>query len=250
MSNKNGLGKLYDRLTPEERFRLDVLATARGDKEESEHLTSTCPKRTYTMNEVGFTGRWHGAVELTFINLLDVRASMDKVQMIDAFRVAFPYLRTVWKDDTHDAYFEGHRSGSSHAWKVAGREGEPPGWEGDDEEGERGADPATEGDLEKISERAEGAFGFIVDALERLEREFTEEALTQWVAFRGFCEEELGLEATKLLGAIMPPAVEYVQRLEERASSLEIEPDKEGVEEYRAITDGAWPSYVRGSRKG
>jgi hypothetical protein len=250
MSNKNGLGKLYDRLTPEERFRLDVLATARGDKEESEHLTSTCPKRTYTMNEVGFTGRWHGAVELTFINLLDLRASMDKVQMIDAFRVAFPYLRTVWKDDTHDAYFEGHRSGSSHAWKVAGREGEPPGWEGDDEEAERGADPATEGDLEKISERAEGAFGFIVDALERLEREFTEEALTQWVAFRGFCEEELGLEATKLLGAIMPPAVEYVQRLEERASSLEIEPDKEGIEEYRAITDGAWPSYVRGSRKG
>ena len=32
----NGLGKLYDRLTPEERFRLDVLAMARGDVEESE----------------------------------------------------------------------------------------------------------------------------------------------------------------------------------------------------------------------
>jgi hypothetical protein len=27
---RKGLGKLYDRLTPEERFRLDVLATARG----------------------------------------------------------------------------------------------------------------------------------------------------------------------------------------------------------------------------
>lgn len=27
---QNGLGKLYDRLTPEERFRLDVLAMARG----------------------------------------------------------------------------------------------------------------------------------------------------------------------------------------------------------------------------
>ena len=46
MSNKNALGKLYDRLTPEERFRLDVLAMARGDKEESEHLTSTCPIRS------------------------------------------------------------------------------------------------------------------------------------------------------------------------------------------------------------
>jgi hypothetical protein len=54
---QSGLGKLYDRLTPEERFRLDVLAKARGDKAESEHLTRTCPKRSYTMNEVAFSGR-------------------------------------------------------------------------------------------------------------------------------------------------------------------------------------------------
>ncbi len=39
--------------------------------------------------------------------------------------------------------------------------------------------------------------------------------------------------------------------LEERASRLEIEPDKEDVEEYRTITDDAWPSYLRGAiRKG
>src|SRR5918994_3912097 len=43
MSTKKGLGRLYDRLTPEERFRLDVLALARGDEEESESLPATCP---------------------------------------------------------------------------------------------------------------------------------------------------------------------------------------------------------------
>ncbi len=47
----------------------------------------------------------------------------------------------------------------------------------------------------------------------------------------------------------MPPAVEYVRGLEERAERLEIEPDPKGVEEYRAITDGAWPSYVRGTTR-
>jgi hypothetical protein len=223
-----------------------VLAMARGDAEESERLTSTCPKRTYTMNEVGFTGRWHGAVELTIVHLLDLRSRMDKVQMIDAVHVAFPYLRTVWEDDAHDAYLDGHRSGSSHAWRKAGREGEPPGWEGDDEEAERGADPAIEGSLDEISERGGETFGFILDALERLEREFTEEALSQWAAFRGFCEEELGLNATEVLGAIMPPAVEYVRGLEERAERLEIEPDPKGVEDYRAITDCAWPAFLRG----
>ena len=159
--------------------------------------------------------------------------------MIDAFRVAFPYLGTLWKNDAQDAYFDGHRSGSSHAWKVAGKSGEPPGWEADDEAAERNADPTIEGSLDEISERAGEAFGFIVDALERLEREFTQEALTQWAAFRGFCEEELGLQAAEVLGTIMPPAVEYVRSLEERAERPEIEPDPKGLQEYRAITDGA-----------
>jgi hypothetical protein len=125
--------------------------------------------------------------------------------------------------------------------------GRAPGWESDDDEAERNADPAIEGDLEKISERCEDAFGFIVGALEKLEREFTEEALAQWSAYRGFCEKELELEATKLLRAIMPPAVEYVRGLEERAERLGIEPDPQSVEEYRAIMDYTWPSYVRGA---
>ena len=47
MSTKKALGRLYDRLTPEERFRLDVLALSRGDEEESERLTATCPRRDY-----------------------------------------------------------------------------------------------------------------------------------------------------------------------------------------------------------
>jgi hypothetical protein len=246
MTKHNGLEKLYDRLTPEERFKLDVEAMARGDNEESEHLTRSCPTRTYTMKEIGFSGRWHGALELTLITLLDLRARMDKVQMIDAFRLAFPYMRTLWVNDTHEAYFDGHSSGSRHAWRMAGKCGEPPGWESDDEVAETNADPSIEGDLQKISERGEDAFSFIVDVLERLEREFTEEAFAQWSAYRGFCEEELELEAMKLLKAIMPQAAEYAQSLEERAARLEIEPDAKSVEEYRAIMDDTWPSYVRG----
>ena len=45
MSTKKGLGRLYDKLSLEERFRLDVLALARADEEESERLTATCPRR-------------------------------------------------------------------------------------------------------------------------------------------------------------------------------------------------------------
>jgi len=41
MSKKNALGKLHDRLTPSERFRLDVEAHARGDETESRRLVDT-----------------------------------------------------------------------------------------------------------------------------------------------------------------------------------------------------------------
>jgi hypothetical protein len=88
-------GRLYDGLTPEERFQLKVLALARGDKEESERLTATCPRRGYTMYDWGFIGRWEAARELTMLAYMDVAGRLDKIKMIGAFRSLFPYLSTI-----------------------------------------------------------------------------------------------------------------------------------------------------------
>jgi hypothetical protein len=63
--SKNGLRRYYDRLMPEERFRLDVLAMARGDAAESERLVGSCPKLSYRMNDRAFVGRWTGAMDIT-----------------------------------------------------------------------------------------------------------------------------------------------------------------------------------------
>jgi hypothetical protein len=133
MSSKKGLGRLYDRLSPEERFRLDVLALARGDEEESERVTATCPRRDYTMYDWGFVGRWEAARELALLTYVDVVRRLDKIGMIGAFRSLFPYLGTIWQDDVHGAYFDGHKAGSRHAWNRSGKAGEPPGWETDEE---------------------------------------------------------------------------------------------------------------------
>jgi hypothetical protein len=86
MSSKKRLGRLYYRLTPEERFRLDVLALARGDEEESERLTATCPRRNYTMNDSGFVGPWEAARELAMLSYVDVVRRLDKIKVIVAFR--------------------------------------------------------------------------------------------------------------------------------------------------------------------
>jgi hypothetical protein len=80
MSTKKGLGRPYDRLTPEERFRLDVLALAREDEEESERLTATCPRRAYTMNDWAFVGRWEAARELAMLAYVDVVRRLDKTR--------------------------------------------------------------------------------------------------------------------------------------------------------------------------
>jgi hypothetical protein len=238
MSTKKGLGRLYDRLSPEERFRLDVLALARGDEEESERLTATCPRRDYTMYDWGFVGRWEAAQELTLLAYVDVVRRLDKIKMIGAFRGLFPYLSNIWQDDVHEAYFDGHKAGSRHAWNRSGKTGEPPGWEADEEEAERNADPGMDENLQKWT--GERRYDRLEGKLEEMERELVREALTAWLGFAGFCAQEMGLEAEKLLEAVGRPFAERVRNLEELSARHEMEADVEGVEEYLVMMTKAW----------
>jgi hypothetical protein len=238
MSGKKGLGRLYDRLTLEERFRLDVLALARGDEEESERLTDTCPRRGYTMNDWVFVGRWEAARELAMLACMDVARYLDKIKMIATFRGLFPYLNTIWQDDAHWAYFDGHRAGSRHAWKRSGKRGEPPGWEADEEEAERNGDPTIDEDLKKWT--GEGRYASLEGKLEEMERELVGEALTAWSGFARFCEQEMGLEAKELVEALARPFAEGVRELEELSARHEVEADVEGVEGYLVMMTEAW----------
>jgi hypothetical protein len=242
VSAKKGLGRLYDRLTPEERFRLDVLAMARGDEEESERLTATCPRRDYTMNDWGFVGRWEAARELVLLTYVDVVRRLDKINMIAAFRGLFPYLSTIWQDDVHWAYFDGHRAGSRYAWKWSGKAGEPPGWEAAEEKAERNADPTIDEDLKKW--RGEGRYARLEGKLEEMERELVRQALTAWLGFARLCEQEMGLEAEKVLEALARPFAERVRDLEELSARHEVEADAQGVEEYLVMMTEAWRREV------
>jgi hypothetical protein len=242
MSSKKGLGRLYDRLTPEERFRLKVLALARGDEEESERLTATCPRRDYTMYDWGFVGRWEAAQELALLTYVDVVRRLDKIKMVGAFRGVVPYLTTIWQDDVHMAYFDGHKAGSRHAWKWSGKEGEPPGGEADEEEAERNADPTIDEDLQKWT--AEGRYARLEGKLEEMERELVGEALTAWLGFADFCEQEIGLEAKDLVEALARPFAEGARDLEELSARHDVEADAQDVEEYLAIMTEAWRREV------
>jgi hypothetical protein len=238
MSTKKGLGRLYDRLTPEERFRLDVLAIAREDEEESERLTATCPRRDYTMTDWDFVGRWEAARDLAMLVYMDVARCLDKIKMIAAFRSLFPYLSTIWQDDVHWVYFDGHKAGSRHAWNRSGKAGEPPGWEADEEEAERNADLTIDEDLQKGT--GEGRYARLERKLEEMERELVREALTAWLGFADFCAQEMGLEAKDLVEALARPFAERVRELEELSARHSVGPDAEAVEEYLVLMTEAW----------
>ena len=240
---KKGLGKLYDRFTPDERFRLDLEAMTRGDEEESRRLVDSCPRKSYTMTDIAFTDRWRVSEVITLTVCIDLAQHLSKLRMIIAFREALPLTYNACEQQAILAYLDGYEAGARRAWEEAGMEGDPPRWRNGDEEEE---DPALEKALEAISDRIQGMSARFMGLLEAdLERHFAQEAKTIWEAFGLFCREELEVEPEKLAAVWMGPALDEIKEHEERLESAEA--DAERVEEYRQALLGAWKKLVRTS---
>ena len=237
---QNGHARHYDKLTPEERFKLDVLATARGDEEESELLLRTCQRETYTMNHRGYSGRWTGTHEITLRMYIAINNELSKLQMIDAFRELIPYSRTLSHNMIFEGYLCGHESGSRYAWGRAGKDGEPPGYEEDIEESEENADPATEADMDALEATACEYLGFLPEVLDRLERSLASDALSLWKGFCAFCEECVGVGAQKIVAVVLEPVAGRIEDLEARAERLGLKPDAETVEKIREGLTESW----------
>ena len=206
---RNGLGKLYDKLTAAERFRLDVLATARGDTRESEHLVATCPRFNYTMNDIGFAGRWQAAKELATITYMSLSCTVEKLRLIEGF---------------------GHIVSA-----LAGLA---------NLEAEARADATGE---EVDEEDRANAFGRILhlsrempERTEEVKRTTAAGGLSLWRAFQDFCCEEMGVEAERLLETFTEPMLERVRELEEVAESLGVEPYPEAMAQCRAAMRENW----------
>jgi hypothetical protein len=245
VSSKNGLGKLYDRLTPEERFRLDVEAMARGDAEESRRLVDTCPRRTYAMTDLAFSGRWQTTSEMVLALCVDLSQHMSRLSMIDAIRETLPFARVVYQNAADGAYLKGHEKGSRYAWEHAGMAGDPPGWQPlEDEEAEvEGFDAAIDEDLDELSTRLEET-DIMPELLTRLERKTTGQAWTLWEAFAGFCETWLDVEAEKLIQARFEIVLSGVEDLKARKERLEVKADEEGVSEIRGALVETWEQHL------
>jgi hypothetical protein len=223
--SKNGLHRHYDKLTAEERFRLDVLAMARGDRQESERLVSSCPKFSYTMTDNAFSGRWLGALDITLRSYLWVAGHLDRLKTLEAVRGILPLQADYARDRTRDAYVEGHRAGARQAWQG---DGPAPEW------------PLEGIDEAKVDELAGLSSSIMPTILDGLERREAGNALTLWRGFGAFCGEVLELDPVKVLAVVMEAGVPRIEGLEATAERLDLEPDAETVEEIREGLAEAW----------
>jgi hypothetical protein len=247
---RKGLEGLYDRFTPEERFRLDVEACARGDEQESRRLLERCPRRTYTMNDWAFSNRWQTAMKLTDAVCFDLSHRLSNLRTIDALREVLPHVRIPYRQEAEDAYFSGHEAGSRYAWRRAGMEGDPPGWgpPEDEEAIEEDFDPAVDGELEALDARLQEA-DISPTLLDRLERELAQEAWEVWEAFAIFSKSSLDIEPEKLLKAVFEPLLAGVEDLKRRREGLAFEADKERIAEYEQMLVEVWGHCLQEARR-
>jgi hypothetical protein len=247
--NSKGLDRLYDRFAPEERFRLDVEAHARGDGQESRRLVESCPRKTYITNDWAFSSRWQTAIQLTKGVCLELAQHLSSLRTIDGVREMLPYIRMPYHRMANDAYLSGHRAGSRYAWRRAGMGGDPPGWGPleDQKTREEDFDPAVERELEELDARLQEA-AILPTVLDRLELEVAREAWMAWEAFANFSESSLNIDPEKLLQAIFEPGLAGVEDLKRRREELAFEVDKDRIAEWQQALAEVWGRCVQEAR--
>ena len=235
---KDGLGKLYGRLTPEERFRLVIEAEVRGDRQESGRLVRSAPHYTYVEADPVYASLVQASHDVTWALCLRLLPSLAKVRTIRALRGALPPTYVCCAAEALAAYLDGRKAGARRAWEAAGKAGDPPGWRKLDKE----EDPELEEALGGISGRTQRFSESFTGLLEELELSICADAQLLWEAFSNFSHKELGLEPKKLVKFWYEAALCEIEELEALTEGLEI--DREELAESEARLRSCWSKLV------
>lgn len=190
------IARLYQHLTPEERFRLALEALARDDEEEMDRLGRTCPRKNYSLRDPAFTDRLDASRFIAYgfsllwldawSRYLTVKAALDT------------YLEAL------SMFVRGYVQGANNAWRHAGKEGALLAVDG------------REPTAEELEEIATGAAWASLE--EKVQEEGLREALEKpanelralWQGFAAFWGEK-GLDPEKVL-TWWPPVLDRVRR--------------------------------------
>ena len=228
----DGLAKLYDTLTADERFRLTVEALAREDKPEIDRLHRSCPRRTYTRMDVGYTERYETGAVLTLASMVELAPRLAKLQMVEAFRVLGEHLQNVGENAIVMAYLAGFEDGAEAARQAEDRNGKHQKVEAD------------EAVLDAWAARAVQLRATIEALCDQLRDLLAVDARMSWDAFAEFCREELGLAPETVVTAWARPLLPRLQA--HRAALDAAQSDAKDVETLATVLHWAWRREVFG----
>ena len=209
--NSDGLTKLYDTLTADERFRLRIRAIARGDTANVDRLDRACPRKSYEALDSAYTDRLDASDTLTLCVLVEVLPKLSQLRMLSAVRQMLPSLVARATDAASMAYISGHQSGIRAAWSAAGKRGAPPELPVEDDEVD-----AAIGDPDDL-------VATLARVLDGVAEKLAAEARTPRDALADFCREELGLSVEDLLGAWAQPALAVLEEHRDALDAAEVD---------------------------
>jgi hypothetical protein len=141
--NANAVAKHYDKLTPEERFRLILAAGARGDKGEQTRLAAAGGRITLSMQDHAPYGHAFEELALTiFLDLLEVAAFY-----LDPFH-RLGEARDIPGDDDLEEPDDQGKGADGDDGAASAASAEPAPEDGDDPEADRVENPAWQRALE------------------------------------------------------------------------------------------------------
>ena len=109
--NTNAVARHYDKLEPEERFRLVIEALARSDEQEADRLAAACPRKVYREIDAEYGERLRVSSEIVSAVVLDLGPRLGKFRMIEAFREFLPVFLGRGMDVAAMAWLDGDAEG-------------------------------------------------------------------------------------------------------------------------------------------
>jgi len=230
---KDGLTKLYDRLSPEERFKLLIEAIARGDETKCRNLVESCPRLIYEMNDMAYEDLVRASEKITTLVCLDLAPRLIKLRMFAGFSGVLASLRNACLDEAHSAYFRGRALGEKarrgpHS-KYQPRE-------------RRNPDPETADALGKITSCIKEEWSVFEGLVGRLEEDMRIEVLAMWEAFSSFSREEMGAEPKTLIRVWFEPMLAEIEAVEGTLDTTETNPQR--LQEYASDLWQLWRKLV------
>jgi hypothetical protein len=212
----DGVAKLYDKLSVDERFRLRLHALARRDLADCERLDRACPSSEYR----AYFARLDASDTLTLCMLTELLPRLAKLQMAAAVRPLVEHLAGAVVDAACQSYVYGHAAG----WRAACGSTDPP--------------EVPDADLEALDKDAEHVGAMFTEILDRLTASLAASARTSRDGIGQFADERLGVPPEVLLGAW---GRQTLAVLADHAAALDAAtPDADDLALSARVLDLAW----------